>query len=75
MQLQSCMSTEVKKTNLSQVEFNISTFQLGRRFVWEEGGCTQVEEWEKANTHVFNIKPCVFTAKFRTPYCQTARRA
>ena len=27
------------------------------------------------NIHVFNIKPCVFPAKFRTPSCQTARRA
>ena len=28
-----------------------------------------------ADIHVFNIKPCVFPAKFRTPSCQTARRA
>ena len=27
-----------------------------------------------ADIHVFNIKPCVFPAKFRTPSCQTARR-
>ena len=28
-----------------------------------------------ANIHVFNIKPCVFPAKFRTPFCQIALRA
>ena len=28
-----------------------------------------------ANIHVFNIKRCVFPAKFRTPSCQSARRA
>ena len=56
-QLQSSMYTEVKKTNFSQRRVGVRKLKNGAG--------------DGANTHVFNIKPCVFPAKFRTPSCQT----
>ena len=53
---------QVKKTNLSQVEFNISTrpvFGLGGRWAHAKNGAG-----DGANIHAFNIKPCMFPAKY-----------
>ena len=50
--------------------FNLASVSFGRRV-----GALKLKNGagDGANIHVFNIKPCVFPAKFWTPSCQTAR--